>query len=193
MSLRERVTVRAFEMHDGVQCGEGNAHVGRVGRDAGGRGAEDGVDAVEAVDGVAALSGDALVTGGAVVVVEVCTAGALQKVSADGRHVADLRGGTGENGAGEDRILRADGGVLGEGGVAGRCADADAAFGRGIDRVRERCDVDEGRRPLKGFAHQVDQVGATAEVFGAIDDAELDGGGAVRGAGIGELVHCAFA
>ena len=42
-------------MHDCIQCGECNAHVGRVRRDALRRRAKDGVDAVKATDRVAPL------------------------------------------------------------------------------------------------------------------------------------------
>ncbi len=151
------------------------------------------MDAVETVDGVAALAGHTLVAGRTIVVVEVGATRALQEVAAHSRHVADLRGGAGEDGAGEDWVLRADDGVFGHGCVAGRCADAKAAFRRGIDRVGKRGNVNEGRRPLQSFAHQVDEVGAATEVLGAFHAAQLKGEGAVGGARKGELVHCASA
>ena len=47
---------------------------------------------------VAALAGRALVAARSVIVVEIDAAGALEQVAADGRHVADLR-----RGAGQDR------------------------------------------------------------------------------------------
>ena len=128
------------------------------------------MDAVEAVNGVAALAGNALITGGAIVV-EVGATGALQEGAADGSHVADLRGSPGKNGTGEDGVLRANRGVLGDGGVAGSGTDAEAACGDRFDGVREGSDINKGGGSLGGITHQVNEVGGATEILGAIDTA----------------------
>ncbi len=89
---------------------------------------EDRVDAIEAFDGVASLAGVALVAAGAVVVVEVGAAGALEEIASDGCHVADLAGGAGEDGAGEHRVAGAHGRVFCEGGVSHAGANPETAI-----------------------------------------------------------------
>ena len=125
--------VGAEQVDHGAECGECNAHVRRVSGDAGGGCAEDGVVSVETIDGVAALAGRALVTAGAIIIVEIGAAGALEDVAADGGHVADLRRGAGEDGAGENGIAGAHGVVLGEGGVARGGGDAQGPVGALFD------------------------------------------------------------
>lgn len=177
---------------DGVQCGEGDAHVGRVDGDTVVGGAEDGVLVVLAGDGGAAAAGDALVAGPADVG-EVAAAGALEEVPADRGHVAQLPGGSGQYGLGECGVVAADVGVGGEVAVGDGGADAQAAFGGGLDAVQgEFADVDEAGGPLDAGLHQVDEVGATAEepcvgVGGEQGEGVLD----VVGAAVVELPHAA--
>ncbi len=117
MELEERQAPdagRTLHVDDGIERGQRDAHVGGMDGDARLRGAEDRVIAVEAVDRVAALAGVALVAARSVVVVEIGAAGALEQVAADGGHVADLRAGAGDDGAGQQRIAGADQPVLGQ-------------------------------------------------------------------------------
>ena len=95
----------AFDVDGGVERGEGYVHVGGVGGDALIACAEDGVDAVEAFEGRAAAAGVALVAGGEGGVHEVVAAGALEEIAAGGGHVAELRGGSAEQGLREQRVV----------------------------------------------------------------------------------------
>ncbi len=118
--------VRAFDLDDGVEGGEGDAEVGRVGGDAVLAPAEDGVEAVLAAERVAAGTGIALVAG-AGGVVEIGAAGALEQVAGQGGGVAELRRGAREQGFGDGREAAGEGWVVGQVGVADQGADAGGA------------------------------------------------------------------
>ena len=153
------------DMDLGVERGERHAHVGRMRGDAGFARAEDGVHAVEPGDRGAAAAGLALVAGRRGVV-EVIAAGALQQVAAGRGHVAQLRRGAGEDRAGQQRIALGDQRVIGEVGIRHQRADAQAAVRRLLDGLeRQPRNVDQPRRPLDVFFHQVDQVGAAGDEF----------------------------
>ncbi len=92
-----------------------------------------------ALDGGAAGAGDALVAGGEGGVHEVVAAGALQEVAAGGGHVAQLRGGSGEQRLREQRVLRATMiGWLARSELRTSAPMRDAAVGRGGDLGRGR-------------------------------------------------------
>ena len=122
--------------------------------------------AVEAVDRVAALARAALVAARGVVI-EIGAARALQEIAADRRHVADLR-----RSAGEDR-LREQGKALAhtpvgrDRGVLHAGADQQAAALCLLDIARQPCHVHEHIGTLDRLAHQVDEIGAAAEILRA--------------------------
>src|SRR5215207_8498386 len=92
---------------DGLQRGEGYAHVGRVGGDAVLACAEDGQNTVLAINRRAAGPGLAFVARCAGIV-EVVAARALEEVAAGGGGVAQLRRGTGQDCAGEEWVALHD-------------------------------------------------------------------------------------
>ena len=111
MEVGERnhaLTLRSAHADRGLECGESDAHVGRMGGDALFAGPEDGVVAIDAFEGAAAAAGIAFVTGREGRVHEVRAARALQEIAAVSGEVAKLRRRAGEDGAGEQRILLAD-------------------------------------------------------------------------------------
>ena len=122
--------------------------------------------AVEALDRVAALARLALVAARSVVVVEIGAARTLEQVAADGRHVADLRRCAREDRPGQHRIARPHQPMLGDCGVARSGADPQPAAGLLDDVARQSRHVDQRHGPLDRLAHQVDQVGAAAEILG---------------------------
>lgn len=132
VELRERdhaVAKRATDMNLRVQQRQRHAYVGRVRRDAGVAGAEDGVHAILAVDGGAAAARLALIAGRRCIV-EVAAARALQEVAARRRHIAQLLRSAGHDRAGENRIALLHLGVIGEIGVAYERSDTEAAAQR---------------------------------------------------------------
>ena len=176
----EHVDVRA----DG---GQRDRHVRGVGGDAVLGVAEDREVAVLALERRAAGAGAALVAR-LRDVLEVAAARALEEVAADGREVAQLAGGAGEDGVTENGVALADQRVRGEVGVADGGADPHAVGGL-LDRVvGEAGDVDEARRLGHAQLHQVDEVGAAAEEGGAVRGG-LDRGGRVAGPLVRERLH----
>ncbi len=117
--------------------------------------------------------------------------GALEQGAAHRRHVADLRRGARHDGPGEHGIPGPHRLVLRDRGVASRRADRQAAVRAFLDRVRQAGDIDQRRGPFDRLAHQVDEVGAAAEVPGAGGGAPADRVRGVGGTGIGERDHSA--
>jgi hypothetical protein len=60
---------------------------------------------------------------------------------------------------------------------------------RTADAGRQAGDVDECRRSLNAFAHQIDQVGSTAEIFRVLILRAADRIGRIGGALIGHFDH----
>ena len=130
------------------------------------RGAEHGVVAVEAVARVAAVARNALIAARGVVV-EIEAAGALHEIAADRRHVADLGGGAGQDRLGEQGKTLAHTPIGRDGGVLHAGADPQApAFGL-LDIAGEAGHVHQHIGMLDGLAHQIDKIGAAAEILGA--------------------------
>ena len=102
-------------------------------------------------------------------VVEIAAARPLHQVAADGRGVADLRRGAGEQRFGDGRIGAGEIRVVGEVGVPDQRADAHAAVGQALHAVeaRQPRDVDETVGPHGAALHQVEQIGAGGEIGGA--------------------------
>lgn len=100
-------------VHERTERDKCDAHVRRIGRDAGRARAEDRVVAVEAVDCRATAAGFSLVARRRRVI-KVGTARALHQVAANGGHVAQLRGSAGEDGGGEQGITLLDKRMVGE-------------------------------------------------------------------------------
>jgi hypothetical protein len=123
-------------------------------------------------------------------VLEVGAARALQQVAGDRGEVAQLPGRARQQRLGEQRVLAADERIGGQVAVAHRAADAQPAVGCALDRgVRQARDVDEVRGPLDAQPHEVDQVGATAEVADLRPRRCRHRGGGVGRALVGELPH----
>ena len=122
--------------------------------------------AIEAVARVAALAGRALIAARGVVV-EIDAAGALHEIAADRRHVADLGGGAGQDRLGEQRKALAHTPIGRDGGVLHAGADAQAAALGLLDIAREPGHVHQHIGMLDGLAHEVDEIGAAAEILGA--------------------------
>ena len=175
-------------VHPGVQRGQGDGHVGRVRRDAVLGRAEDAELAVHALDRRAAGAGRALVAGLGDVL-EVAATGALQQVAADGRGIAQLPGGAGQQRLGQHRIALPDPRVGGEVAVAGAGADAQAAVGL-LDPGRQQPGhVHQQVRRLHPEFHQVDQVGAAGEELRVRAAGQRDGAGRVGGPDVVERLH----
>jgi hypothetical protein len=101
-------------------------------------------------------------------VLEVRAARALQQVAADGRDVAQLPRGAGQQGGREQRIALPHRAIGGEVAVADGGADPQPAAGEVVDvRVWQPRDVDEALGRLDAELHEVDQVRAPAEVHRA--------------------------
>lgn len=157
----------AVQLDAGVQRGERDGHVRGVGGDAVRGVPEHRVVPVHALTGAATTAGRPLVAGFGDVL-EVGAAGALEQVATRGGRVAQLARGAREQGLGEDGITGADGRMGREIAVADRGADAERAVRELLDLVQgQAADVDEQVGPFDAEFHQVDQVGAAAEVAGA--------------------------
>ncbi len=183
-------SVRRFEVDHGVEGGQGHGHVRGVHGHAVVGGAQDGVVAVLARDGGAAAAGHPLVAGPADVR-EVAAAGALQQVSADGGHVAQLPRRPGQDRLGERRVAAPDLGVGGQVAVGDGGADPQPALGCRLDPVeRQLADVDEPCGALDTGLHEVDEIGAAAEEAGVRVGVEQgDGAGDVVRPLVVELPH----
>ena len=181
---------RPGDMDLGVERRERHAHVGRMRRNAGLAGAENGMHAIEPGDGGAAAAGLALITGRCGVV-KVIAAGALQEIAAGRGHVTQLRRGAGEEGAAQHWIALGDQGVIGEVRIRHQRADAQAAVAGLLDGLeRQARNVDQPRRPLDVFLHQIDEVGAAGDEFRlGVGRDQADGVGDIIGAGVVEIYH----
>ena len=158
-------TPSAFDLDNRVERDERHAEVRRMGRDAALAPADDRVQAVLAVERVAARARLTPVAG-ARHVIEIAAARPLHQVAADGRGVAELRRGAGEQRFGDGRIGAGEVRVMREVGVAHERADAHAAVGQPLDAVeaRQARDVDETVGPHRAALHQVEQIGAGGEI-----------------------------
>lgn len=155
------------ELDLGVQGGEGHGHVRGMGGDAVRGVAEDGVVAVHSVAGGAAGTRFPLVAGLGHVL-EVRATGALEEVPAGGGDVAQLPGRAGEEGLGQGGVAGPDEGVHGQISVGYTGFDPEPSGGQFPDVVeRQPGEVDEGVGGLHVVLHEVDQVGAAADVAGA--------------------------
>ncbi len=160
-------TTRSGHLDDGVECGKGHAHVGRMGGDAGFARAQDCVDAVEAADGGTAAAGLALVARRRRVI-EIVATGPLEQIAACGRRIAQLGRCTGQDGAGQQREILLDALVVGHRAVGGERSDAVAAIRQRLDVFqRQAIDVDEQRWGDDLVLHEVDDVGAAGDQLGA--------------------------
>ena len=178
------------DMHHGLERGQRHAHVGGMRRDAGLAGAEDRVHAIEPLNGRAAAARLALIAGRRGVV-EIQASRPLQQVAAGRRHVAQLRGGAGENRARKQRIALLDKRMPGEIGVRHQRADPQApAFGFLHPVERQPRNIDQPGRTFDIRLHQVDQVGAAGDEFGiAVGGDPAHGIGDIVGAGVLKIDH----
>ncbi len=180
----------AVQLDPGVQRGQRHRHVRGMGGDAVRGMAEDGVIAVHPLPRPAAAARHPLVAGLGQVL-EVRAAGALEQVAAGRGRVAQLPGGAREQRLGQRRTAVADGRVGGEVAVADHRPDPQAAVRQLLHFVqREPGDVDEGGGPLDAELHQIDEVGAAAEIACAgMGGVRLGGLLHTAGAYIGEGLH----
>ena len=124
---------------------------------------QDGVQPGQATDGRTTAARLTLVARHARIV-EVIATRALQQVASVGRHVADLRRGTGQNGGAEQRVARLHQWVIGGIGISRQCAKHQATVFSFLDEIERQCvDVDQLGRTYQVFFHQVDQVGSPGE------------------------------
>ena len=121
-------TIFAFDLDNGVERHERHTEVRRMGGDAVLAPAEHRVQAVLALQRVAACARFTPVAG-VRHVIEVAAARPLHQVAADGRGVAELRRGAGEQRFGDGRIGAGEIRVMREVGVPHQRADAHAAIG----------------------------------------------------------------
>ena len=148
-------------------------------RNAGVADADNRMLAAEAADGGAAAAGLALVAG-LVGVIEIRAARPLQQIARGGRLVAQLAGGAGHQRARQHGIVAPHARIGGKIGVADQRADAQAAVRRRLDPVEaEVIDVDQMLRRLDLQLHQIEQIGAAGDEFGALGAQR--GRGGVRG------------
>lgn len=122
------LTLRAVQMHGGVERGQGHGHVRRMGGDAVIGVADDREIAVGALPRGAAAAGNPLVAG-LRRVLEVRAPRALEQIPAGGRGVAQLAGRAGEQRLGETGVAGPDAGVGGEIAVAHARSDTQPALG----------------------------------------------------------------
>ena len=180
----------ALDLHDRVERDQRHAEIRRMGGDAGLAPAEHGVQSVLAVAGIATRARLAFVAG-AGGVVEIAASRPLQQIAADGRGIAQLRRGAGQQRLGDRGIGPREIRIVREIGIAHQRADADAAIGQTFDAVepRQARDVDETARTGDAALHQVEQVGAGREIGGARLGRGRDGVGDGRGPDIIEGLH----
>ena len=133
MKIDERNFAFAFrttDAHDRIERGERDRHVARIRRDALLALSQNRVNAVESFERAASASRFAFVARGKCRIVKIITARALHEISADCRHVAQLRTGPGEERLAQDRITQRDQRMLRDIGVARERADANSpSFG----------------------------------------------------------------
>src|SRR5581483_4231350 len=90
-----------------------------------------------------------------------------EQVTAYGSHIAELGGSPREQRLGEEGVLPADERVPGQVAVADEGADADPAAGERFHLVhRKGVDVDDPFGFLDGEFHEIDEVGAAADIAG---------------------------
>ena len=166
MKVRERhrsLAIGPAEMDHGIEHGERDAHVGRMRGDALIRRAQDGMMAIEPFACVAARARLPLVAARSIDIVEIQAAGPLEDVAADRRHVADLRGGTGEQRTREHRVAAAYERMGGKGGVPDRGIDQQSAALAFPDGAAQVADVHQFARLVDILAQQIDEVGPAAQ------------------------------
>jgi hypothetical protein len=101
-------------------------------------------------------------------VVEVGAAGALQQIAADGSFVVQLTRGSGQQRLGEDRVACSSVAIGGEVGIGRLGADPEPTVRLRLNRLQgQPADIDQMGRPLDLELHQVEQIGAAADVGSA--------------------------
>lgn len=194
MQARHRhhaLAARATHVHLGAERRHRDRHVGGVRGHARLRVSENREVAVVAVAGRAAIrfSPAPTLVAGLGDVLEVGAARALEQVAADGGEVAQLARGAREQRLGEHRVALTHAPVGRELGVSRGRTDPQAAVGALLDRLVQPRDVDQAHRRLDAEAHQVDEVGASAEVADLAAGGGL-GGGRDRTGGVGRALVC---
>jgi hypothetical protein len=155
------------DMDFDVEGGEGNAHVGGMGRDARFARPQNRMHPVEAIYSRAPAVWRAFVARSRNVV-EIIAARSLHEIAASRGHIAQLLRGAGENGAAKQRIASLDERVIGEIGIRHERADAHAALRCFFHLVqRQARDVDQPQRAFDILLHQIDQIGSAGDEFRA--------------------------
>jgi hypothetical protein len=124
-------------------------------------------------------------------VVEIGASRALQEIAADGRRVAKLRRGSGEQRLGDYGKAEGKVAVMRQIGIAHERSDPDIAARQMFDPAepRQAIEVDETARAGDAALHQVKKVGAGGQIGGARLRGGRDGLGDRRGPEIIECVH----
>ena len=120
--------------------------------------------AIEALNGVAALAAFAFVAARRIVV-EVVAASPLHQVATNRRHIPNLRRGARQYRLRQHGIAFANSTVAGNCGVLRTRVDDEAAILRVADFAGKSCDVNHHLGAFDILAHQIDEIGAAAEVF----------------------------
>ena len=121
-----------------------------------------------AADRGTAAPGFSLIAG-QVRVVEIRTAGALKQVAGSGRFVAELTRGASQQRTRQQAIVAPHPRIRSERGIAHQCANSQAAIGRAFDLVEAKTiNVNQMCRGLDPEFHQIEQICATRDEFGAI-------------------------
>ncbi|PAV66104.1 hypothetical protein WR25_17475 [Diploscapter pachys] len=174
--------------HPGLKGGQGDAHIRWMNRHAQRAGAQNRMIAVETVTSRATAARCPFVAR-CRRVVEVEAAGALQQIAASAGHVAQLRGGTGQDRLGEQRIALFNERVPGQLGIADQRADAQPTVRSGGNITqRQVIDVDQLSGAGDILFHQIEQVGATGDKTCA-RPCELHSLVDAGGFGVGERRH----
>ena len=133
----------AFQPDHSFKRRERHVHIGRIGGDAMLARSQNGEHSIVPSNGGAARAGFALVARHGSIA-EVHASGALKKISAGGRHVAQLRGRSGKERLRQHGIVADHGGVMRQRGIANQRADLQAAAGQLLNRTqRQLVDVDQ--------------------------------------------------
>ncbi len=102
-------------------------------------------------------------------IVKICASRPLQEIAADGRGIAQLRGGAGQKRFGHGRKAPGEIAIMGKIGIANQRADAHAAIGKIFDPVEtgKMRDVDEPIGLRHAALHQIEKICAGGEIGGA--------------------------
>lgn len=152
--------VRFHRFYLCIERTHGDGHVAGVSGDARVTDADDSQLPADPANRCATAAGFAFVAG-LVDVIKVRAACALQQVAGGARHIAQLAGSAGQQGARKQGVVFSDAAVGGQIGIAHQRADAQATLGCGFDLIQPQVvDVNQLQRSFDVEFHQIEQVSA---------------------------------